>query len=199
MGALRPGSSGPEVKALQQRLSDLGYWVSAANGRYGLTTTQAVMALQKVAGLGRDGVAGLRTMAALETGTRPSVRTSVGSAIEIDKARQVVKVIQNGRVRWVLNTSTGSGETYRNKEGQLRIAVTPSGTFRVDRQIRGWHTAPLGKLYSPKFFNGGIALHGSESIPGHPASHGCARLSVPAMDLMWSSGAMPIGARVVVY
>lgn len=187
------------MKALQTRLSELGYWVSATNGKYGHTTSQAVMAYQKVAGLGRDGVAGPKTLAALAAGKRPSARSATGRVIEIDKARQVVKVVQNGQVRLIINTSTGSGETYRGQDGSLRIASTPAGRFVVGRQIRGWHTAPLGRLYSPKFFNGGIAMHGSDSIPGYPASHGCARVSVAAMDHLWSAGLMPVGAKVLVY
>lgn len=196
---LKPGSRGTQVLALQNRLKTLGYWVSASNGSYGHTTAQAVMAYQKVAGLTRDGVAGPKTLAALVAGTRPTARSRTGRVMEIDKARQVIKLVNNGRVELILNTSTGNGRPYRSETGATHIASTPAGSFRVSRQIRGWHKAPLGRLYSPKFFNGGIAVHGSDSIPGYPASHGCARVSVAAMDHLWSSGALPIGARVLVY
>lgn len=196
---LKPGSRGTQVLALQNRLKKLGYWVSASNGSYGHTTAQAVMAYQKVAGLTRDGVAGPKTLAALAAGTRPTARSRTGRVMEIDKARQVIKLVNNGRVELILNTSTGNGRPYRSETGATHIASTPAGSFRVSRQIRGWHKAPLGRLYSPKFFNGGIAVHGSDSIPGYPASHGCARVSVAAMDHLWSSGALPIGARVLVY
>ncbi|MGE3621987.1 MAG: peptidoglycan-binding protein, partial [Acidimicrobiia bacterium] len=87
---LRPGDTGPEVAALQQRLLDLGYWLAAADGEYGSTTQQAVMAFQKVSDLGRDGVAGPVTRAALDTATRPTPRTASGDHIEIDLARQVL-------------------------------------------------------------------------------------------------------------
>ncbi len=196
---LKSGVSGPAVADLQRKLHEAGYWVSATNGKYGHSTSQAVMAFQKVAGLTRDGVAGPKTLAALATATRPSARTTSGNVIEIDKKHQVVKIVNDGEVKWVLNTSTGSGQAYKGEDGSTRIAGTPSGTFKVSRQISGWHTAPLGQLYSPKFFNGGIALHGSQSIPGYPASHGCARLSVAAMDFIWQSDAMPVGTTVVVY
>ena len=36
--------------------------------------------------------------------------------------------------------------------------------------------APLGRLYNPVYFNGGIAVHGAGSVPNHPASHGCVRI-----------------------
>jgi len=36
--------------------------------------------------------------------------------------------------------------------------------------------APLGKLYNPVYFVGGIAVHGAPSVPNRPASHGCVRI-----------------------
>jgi hypothetical protein len=55
-------------------------------------------------------------------------------------------------------------------------AVTPLGVFRYQRRIPGWRVAPLGKLYNPVYFNGGIAVHGAASVPNRPASHGCVRI-----------------------
>jgi lipoprotein-anchoring transpeptidase ErfK/SrfK len=59
--------------------------------------------------------------------------------------------------------------------------------------------APLGDLWRPRYFNGGIAVHGSGSIPGYPASHGCARVSNGAMNMIWANGLMPMGGLVTVY
>jgi N-acetylmuramoyl-L-alanine amidase len=42
-------------------------------------------------------------------------------------------------------------------------------------------------------------VHGSPSIPGQPASHGCARLHDAAVDLLWAEGLMPVGTPVWVY
>ena len=49
--ALRKGSSGDRVVDLQNRLLQLGFWVDAADGHYGLATSQAVMAFQKYYGV----------------------------------------------------------------------------------------------------------------------------------------------------
>ena len=65
MWGCRSGDKGPQVTALQKRLVQLGFWLSAADGSYGDTTEQAVLAFQKAAGLERDGVAGPQTMKAL--------------------------------------------------------------------------------------------------------------------------------------
>ena len=31
-------------------------------------------------------------------------------------------------------------------------------------------------MWNPYYFNGGIAVHGLQSVPSYPASHGCARI-----------------------
>ncbi len=196
-GTLRLDESGGSVLALQQRLVELGYWMGEPDGNYGQLTRQAVMAFQKVEGLGRDGVAGPATQERLAVAGRPAPRG--GDGIEIDLERQVLFVVQGGQVQWAINTSTGNGEAYTSSSGGQAVAATPPGQFRVQREIDGVREAPLGTLYRPKYFNGGIALHGSGSIPANPASHGCARVTNSAMDMLWSSGAAAIGTSVWVY
>ena len=195
---LRPGDTGPRVAALQQRLTTLGYWNGTADGTYGHVTAQAVLALQKNAGLTRDGMAGPQTMAALEQGVLPTVGPGAPDRVEIDLAKQLLYVVRGGQVRWAINTSTGSGEVYRSSYGYDAVAVTPRGTFVVGRTYDGSETGALGTLYRPRYFNGGIAVHGAPHIPGHPASHGCARVSNAAMDLVWRENLMPVGSTVVV-
>ena len=48
-------------------------------------------------------------------------------------------------------------------------------------------------------FSGGIAVHGSNHIPDYPASHGCVRVSVPAMDWIWEQNLMPLDTPVWVH
>ena len=194
---LQPGDSGAYVLAVQQRLSSLGYWLGTPDGTYGYLTSQAVMALQKSAGLGRDGVFGPATRRALEAGTRPQSRIG-GTGVEIDLQRQVLLVVRGGAVTTILNTSTGSGQPFESY-GQQHVAVTPRGTYSVFRVVDGNDKGPLGDLWRPRYFNGGIAVHGAASVPGYPASHGCARVSNPAMDMIWARGLLPIGSRVTVY
>lgn len=195
---LQPGDKGPAVLALQKRLSRLGFWISGADGTYGQTTEQAVLAVQKASGLERDGVAGPLTMKAVASGVSVQPRSTAGHWLEIDKARQLLLIVTNGKVSEVLNTSTGSGQAYQ-QGGQTYLATTPSGQFTIFRQVDADDPGPLGDLWRPKYFNGGIAVHGAASIPGYPASHGCARLSDAAIDWIWSSNQAPIGTRVWVY
>jgi lipoprotein-anchoring transpeptidase ErfK/SrfK len=195
---LKSGAKGAKVVALQQRLNELGYWNGKADGTFGGQTQQAVYALQKAAGLGRDGVVGPKTEKAITAGVRPKARSSKGRVIEISLKRQLLMVVDNGRISEVFNTSTGSMEHYE-QNGSTFLADTPSGKFRVSRQIDGWRHAPLGLLWRPKYFNGGIAVHGANSVPPYPASHGCARLSISAMNHLWKSDTIPIDTKVWVY
>ena len=60
----------------------------------------------------------------------------------------------------------------------------------------GWETGPLGSLYNSQYFNGGIAIHGSRSVPAYPASHGCVRISMSAAE--WFPDQVSIGTPVYV-
>ena len=200
-------NGGGETARVQQRLFDLGFWLSAADGDYGLTTKQAVMAFEKYMGFEADGKVDQRTADALTTMTlRPIARANSGTLVEVDKAKQLLYFVIDGRTDWILNTSTGNGEAYteedKNTPGEMITGVsdTPSGLHKVNRERpEGWWEGDLGEIYRPKYFVGGVAVHGSNSIPNYPASHGCVRVSVPAMDWIWDSGIMPMRVPVWVH
>jgi lipoprotein-anchoring transpeptidase ErfK/SrfK len=194
---MRIGSKGKAVLAAQKRLAGLGYWLGTPDGVYGPATAHAVTALQKVAGLSRDGVLGPKTAKALAAGTKPTARSERGDGIEVDLARQVLLVVHHGHVRTIFDASTGSGEYYTSG-GRRKHAVTPRGTFKVFRGVNGWDPGPLGRLYRPRYFNGGVAVHGYPSVPPNPASHGCVRVTLGAMDYLWSNKLLPIGRTVIV-
>jgi peptidoglycan hydrolase-like protein with peptidoglycan-binding domain len=65
---LKLGATGPDVVALQQRLTALGYGTGTADGTFGAATETAVMNFQKAKNLPADGVVGATTWAALATG-----------------------------------------------------------------------------------------------------------------------------------
>lgn len=57
--------------------------------------------------------------------------------------------------------------------------ITPTGIFKVlgkDRDYRSkkYDSAPMP--FAQRIDDYGVAMHGGEPIPGHPASHGCIRL-----------------------
>ncbi|MGH8975833.1 MAG: L,D-transpeptidase family protein, partial [Acidimicrobiia bacterium] len=181
---LGPGMVGEPVRLLQERLASLRYDPGAPDGRYHAGTVHAVMAFQKVAGLPRTGVATPETIAALNLARDPSPLLPTGGAtrIEVDLARQVLFFWSAGVLSRILPVSTGNGKRYCAK-GRCGVAVTPSGPFRVDRKVGGKRVSYLGVLYNPLYFKGGYAIHGSPSVPGRPASHGCVR--IPMHSSRW--------------
>lgn len=201
---VRPGDRSTDVLALQQRLTELGYWMPTPDGSYGSLTSQAVMAFQKYSGLPRSGVADQRTVDALLTADPPRAASSSGDLVEIDKGKQLLFVVRGGHTVKAINVSTGSGIPFTEHTPDGRTvtgdAQTPPGRFKVTRGLPdGWRQSDLGLLWRPKYFNGGIAVHGSLSIPGYPASHGCVRVSTAAMDWIWATDTMPNGSAVWVH
>jgi hypothetical protein len=186
---------GPQVLAIQRRLLELGYWVGPLDGIYGELTHQAVMAFEKVEGLPVDGDADPHMVEVLEGASRPRPTSSSGDLVEIDITRQVLFVVRGGQVQWTFNISSGTEGPYVY-EGTTRTAHTPRGRYTMSRQIDGWRESHLGRLYRPKYVVGGIAIHGSSHVPSYPASHGCVRISLAAMDLIWNEGLVEIGTRV---
>ena len=192
------GSTGSAVTSLQQKLWSLGYWDGTADGVFGDATQQAVWALQKAAGIPRTGVTDPATWSALYRDVRPSFRAQSGNLVEVDLKPDLVLIIRNGKLYATLNTSTGGGYTYVD-QGQTYVADTPPGVFHTSWAIDGPDTDSLGTLWRPRFFNGGIALHGDSYVPPVPVSHGCVRVSDEAINWIWAQNLDPIGGEVWVF
>ena len=82
-GTLSYGSTGTEVKKMQQALKALGYNVSA-DGSYGALTQMAVTQFQKRNGLTADGVAGSATLKLLYSGSAKEADPSADDSMSID-------------------------------------------------------------------------------------------------------------------
>jgi hypothetical protein len=107
---------------------------------------------------------------------QPMLQPTLGpNHTEVDLTRQVILVWKDGRLALVSHVSSGSQVPYCEK-GHCGNAVTPVGTYDYYRRVDGWRNGPLGRLYNPVYFVGGIAVHGAPSVPNHPASHGCVRI-----------------------
>jgi len=82
------GSSGSQVRTIQTKLKNWGYYTGAVDGVYGRQTAEAVRYFQRKNGLGADGVAGPATLRALGMESAGS-----GSAGREDSVALLARVI----------------------------------------------------------------------------------------------------------
>jgi peptidoglycan hydrolase-like protein with peptidoglycan-binding domain len=187
-----------ELLEVETLLSNLGYWILKVDGIADASTKHAITAFQKVEGLKRTGRLTAADLEALQFARTPVAKFQTGAAhVEVDVSRQVLFLTDDsGVVVRILPVSTGNEKKYFD-EGKWQIAHTPRGHFRIERKINGVRQAPLGNLYYPNYFYGGVAIHGSNSIPPFPASHGCVR--IPRYADRAFSTMVHIGTEVFVY
>jgi peptidoglycan hydrolase-like protein with peptidoglycan-binding domain len=191
-----PGSSGPQIQAYEQRLADLKFDPGPIDGVFDQMTRYAVEAFQKTLGgvptgsITSGDVFGMN----FYRYNQPYHSTVFEPRhVEIDVTRQVITLYDNYQVRLITTTSTASGEPYcyvTPKEAPTeRIcehATTPSGRYTFYLFRKGWDDGDLGALYNPYYFNKGRAIHGYDSVPTHPASHGCARIPMHVAEYFHS-------------
>jgi lipoprotein-anchoring transpeptidase ErfK/SrfK len=189
--------SSQERREAEQRLWDIGYWAGPVDGKFDAASRHALMAFQKVERRTRTGVLTLTELDALRNASRPVARDGKFGHVEIDLERQILFLIdETGEVMRVLPVSSGSGKLYVD-QGRVQRAITPTGTFKVSRKIKGWRVSTLGLLYYPSYIHNGIAIHGSPSVPSRPASHGCIR--VPMFAAKELSSLVTMGMQVEIY
>ncbi len=198
------GNAGKQVKAVQQRLKELGFDPGPADGSFGEGTRAAVWAFEKLTSdVQYNKVTGKVTnemwqMMQDDLTFQPRRQTS-GTHVEIYLPRQVLIVFKDNAP--ILITHISSGEL--NADGTAKTwcetlkydtddngnlleepitkamcaeAKTPGGVFRFTRRVAGNRVGPLGGMWNPVYFNYGIAVHGADNVPKDPASHGCIRI-----------------------
>lgn len=174
------------VRRYQQQLLDLGYWLPSVNGVVDRDTTHAVIAFQKVASLPRSGLLDDATKHAIGKKIRPAAQSEIKQRIiEVDVQRQIVKVIKDGKVLWILDASTGKPST-----------PTRRGFSKIYREYDGLRASGM---YRPKYFFRTAAIHGYATVPNYAASHGCVRVTNTVMDWLWKKEALPSGMPIWVY
>lgn len=185
-----------QTRDAERRLSELGYWTGTIDGRFDPASRSALIAFQKWHGRPVTGLLTPAELVAIGTSTPPTARESGYAHVEVDLDRQVLMWVNDqGGVR-LLPVSTGNDKPFID-EDQTSIAYTPRGRFLVYDKEVGWGNGPLGSVYYANFISGGVAIHGSPSVPSQPASHGCIR--VPMFAARELSQLLTVGTIVLVY
>jgi len=181
----------------ERLLFSLGYWTGPIDGVMDDDTRYGLIAFQKVEGRDPNGTLTLSEVKALRKARRPSPKFKGGFHIEVDLTLQILFVVDGSdKVRLILPVTTGNEKLF-SEGGWTRRARTPRGTFIVYRKIDGWRESELGPLYYPNYIVGGVAIHGSRSVPTAPATHGC--IGIPLNAAKQFSKMAPIGTVVRIY
>lgn len=184
-----------QTREAERLLAGLGYWTGPVDGAFDAGSRFALVAFQKWEQRPVTGTLSVDEIEAIRSAKTPTPRDGDYEHVEVDVDRQVLLIIDGkGGVR-VLPVSTGTDKPFVYG-GQESIAYTPRGRFVIYEKGVGWEDNSLG-MYYPNYISGGIAVHGSLSVPAQPASHGCIRIPVYAAREV--SKLLPLGTIVLVY
>jgi hypothetical protein len=160
--ALHHGECGDVVVGFKKAMREMGY--IANDGRcFGGKTGRGVLAYRKVNDMSRSmrAGAGLVKKAFAGKGEYEVRHPGAGEHVEAPLSKQVLVFAKGDKPFAVYPISSGKYST-----------PTVTGHFEFIRTEPGYNSH--GMYYS-WYFYGGYAVHGYNSVPDYPASHGCLR------------------------
>ena len=176
----RYGSRGDEVKQIQTKLKQWGYYNGSIDGIYGTKTQEAVKYFQRKNGLTVDGIAGPKTLAAMGiTSSSNSNSNSNSSASNSNNVSLLARLIY-GEARGEVYTgqvaigavvmnrikdsrfpNTISGVIYQSgaftavSDGQINLSPNSTATKAAQDALNGWDPS-YGAIY---YFNPNTATN----------------------------------------
>src|SRR5258705_10062903 len=84
-----------QTKEAERRLSDMGYWAGAVDGRFDAATRSALIAFQKWEGRPITGALALDELEAIRNSASPKAREPGYAHVEVDLDRQVMLVVNS--------------------------------------------------------------------------------------------------------
>ncbi|HEX5929818.1 MAG TPA: L,D-transpeptidase [Solirubrobacterales bacterium] len=160
--ALHQGQCGNVVVGFKKAMRKMGY--IANSGRcFGSKTARGVLAYRKVNDMSRSMRAGKGLVKKVFAGRGGyNVRyPGAGEHVEAPLSKQVLVFTKGDKPFAIYPISSGKSST-----------PTVTGHYEFIRTEPGYNSH--GMYYS-WYFYGGYAVHGYESVPDYPASHGCLR------------------------
>ena len=183
---LAAGSSGPYVKGMLTGLQRLAIRIPGMGSTFSTRVKDSVMAFQKAYRLPRTYVfnaACWRKMDGART-IRPR-HSRPATHLEVDKTRQILMIVKNGKVFGLIAVSTGA------------TGNTPEGSFRIQQKHPFTTSSYGGILVRTMGFVGNFAIHGYSPVPPYPASHGCVR--EPIWACYWVYDQSFVGEALFIY
>ena len=172
------GSRGDEVKQIQTKLKNWGYYNGSVDGIYGSKTVEAVKYFQRKNGLTADGIAGQKTLSAM--GINSSSSSSGSSSASNDSNLNLLSRLIYGEARGepytgqvavgavVLNRvksssfpNTIAGVIYQNgafdvvSDGQINLVQNSTAKKAAQDALNGWDPS-YGAIY---YFNPNTATN----------------------------------------
>ena len=172
------GSRGDEVKQIQSKLKNWGYYNGSVDGIYGSKTVEAVKYFQRKNGLTADGIAGQKTLSAM--GINSSSGSSSSSSASNDSNLNLLSRLIYGEARGepytgqvavgavVLNRvkssafpNTIAGVIYQNgafdvvSDGQINLVQNSTAKKAAQDALNGWDPS-YGAIY---YFNPNTATN----------------------------------------
>lgn len=160
--SLSQGECGKAVIGFKKAMREMGY-IANSGPCYGGKTARGVLAYRKVNGMSRSMRSGAGLVKAVFAGKGGyHVRhPGAGKHVEAPLSKQVLVFADGDKPTAIYPISSGKSST-----------PTVTGHFEFIRTEPGYNSH--GMYYS-FYFYGGYAVHGYESVPDYPASHGCLR------------------------
>lgn len=155
----RRGSSGSEVRQIQEKLKRWGYYSGSVDGIYGSGTEKAVKKFQKANGLTADGIAGKATLNAMGITSKSSSSGGENGSNDLNLLSKVVYSEARGEpyvgqvavaaivLNRVSNSSfpnTVAGVVYQSgafdavSDGQINLAPDSTARKAAQDAINGW-------------------------------------------------------------
>lgn len=182
---LQQGSSSSEVLKLQNMLASLGFYTGNKTGNFGALTADAVMAYQKSKGLTADGIAGKKTLAAINadyaSGTTSSGSgSSSSSSSSSSKAGSVIyanfytwrRNYENGEYCTVYDFSTGYSWRLRimTKDAHMDAEPATAQDTEIMNKAFGGKTTWTAKAVWVTFSDGKTYIGSTHNTP-HETQH----------------------------
>ena len=138
------GSRGQEVRQIQKKLQNLGFYSGSVDGVYGTATQKAVRNFQKSRGISADGIAGPKTLLYLGLGSGTSTSTNGYSSNDIYLLAKVIAAESRGE-SYTGQVAVGAVVLNRVQHSSFPDSISgvvyQSGAFSAVRDSN-WNVAP---------------------------------------------------------